>query len=299
MGFILPKTKNSLRSNQFLKSERSFNVGSSSHTAPQVEIDRRRTLAIIAHPDAGKITIIEYQSFPFGFIANNFENECFLKSIELSGKTTLTEKILLYGGAVQAAGSVRTRKDQRTATSDWMELEKQRGISITSTVLNFNYLNKRVNLLDTPGHQDFCEDTYRTLAASDNAVCLIDAAKGLEAQTRKLLEVCLLSKLPILTFVNKLDRPSRDPLEIMDQIESEFGLACYPLIWPIGDGDQFRGVLDRSTQLVHLFEKGSRTSKAKGLGVMGLNDTELPSLLGVETFRKLSEDNRLTHQLFK
>jgi peptide chain release factor 3 len=210
----------------------------------------------------------------------------------VSGKTTLTEKLLLYGGAVQTAGSVRTRKDQRAATSDWMEIEKQRGISISSTVLNFNYKDKKINLLDTPGHQDFCEDTYRTLAASDNAVCLIDAAKGLEPQTRKLLAVCLMSKLPIFTFANKLDRPSRDPLEIMDQIESEFQLPCHPLLWPIGDGDQFRGVLDRTTNLVHLFEKGTRSSKANNVDVMMLDDPQLEQVIGGEALKKLKEDSR-------
>ena len=171
--------------------------------APQEEIGKRRNLAIIAHPDAGK--------------------------------TTLTEKLLLYGGALQQAGAVRTRADQRAATSDWMELEQQRGISITSTVLSFEYQQQKVILLDTPGHQDFSEDTYRTLAACDNAVCLVDAAKGLEPQTRKLLEVCRLSGLPIFTFCNKMDRPALDPLDLIDQIETEFGLTCHPMVWPIGE----------------------------------------------------------------
>jgi len=168
-----------------------------SYAAPVAEIARRRNLAIIAHPDAGK--------------------------------TTLTEKLLLYGGALQQAGAVRHRASQRAATSDWMELERKRGISITSTVLSFDYLAHRIIILDTPGHADFSEDTYRTLAACDNAVCLVDAAKGLEPMTRKLLGVCRLARLPVFTFCNKLDRPSLEPLEIMEQIETEFGLSCHPV----------------------------------------------------------------------
>ncbi|CAM9521249.1 unnamed protein product, partial [Phaeothamnion confervicola] len=171
-------------------------------------IRRRRNFAIISHPDAGK--------------------------------TTLTEKLLLYGGAIQEAGAVRSRADQRKATSDWMELEKQRGISITSTVLSFPYRDCQINLLDTPGHQDFSEDTYRTLAAADNAVMLVDAAKGLEPQTRKLFEVCRLRGLPIFTFVNKMDRPALAPFELLDQIERDFGLQMVPVLWPIGEGTSFQ-----------------------------------------------------------
>jgi len=237
------------------------------YAAPYEEIDRRRNLAIIAHPDAGK--------------------------------TTLTEKLLLYGGAVQTAGAVRTRADQRAATSDWMELEKQRGISITSTVLSFEYMKKKINLLDTPGHQDFSEDTYRTLAACDNAVCLIDAAKGLEPQTRKLLEVCRLSGLPIFTFANKMDRPALEPLELMDQIETEFGLTCHPIVWPIGDGSDFRGVLDRTTGLVHLLERGERGGKATELGTLRLEEdaAELEAALGPLLYEKLAEDAELLNEL--
>ncbi len=168
-------------------------------------LEKRRNFAIISHPDAGK--------------------------------TTLTEKLLLYGGAIHQAGAVKARRDQRKATSDWMEMEKQRGISITSTVLQFDYRDFQINLLDTPGHQDFSEDTYRTLAAADNAVMLIDAAKGLEPQTRKLFEVCKLRQLPIFTFVNKMDRPGREPLDLLDEIERELGLQTYPVNWPIGIGD--------------------------------------------------------------
>ena len=189
-------------------------------------VSRRRNFAIISHPDAGK--------------------------------TTLTEKLLLYGGAIQQAGAVKAKGEQRKVTSDWMELEKQRGISITSTVLQFDYAGSTINLLDTPGHQDFSEDTYRTLAAADNAVMLVDAAKGLEPQTRKLFEVCRMRRIPIFTFVNKMDRPGREPLELIDEIEQELGLACWPVNWPIGSGDRFRGVIDRRSQDLLLFERAER-----------------------------------------
>ena len=195
-------------------------------TALAEAVNRRRNFAIISHPDAGK--------------------------------TTLTEKLLLYGGAIQQAGAVKAKGEQRKVTSDWMELEKQRGISITSTVLQFDYAGSTVNLLDTPGHQDFSEDTYRTLAAADNAVMLVDAAKGLEPQTRKLFEVCRMRRIPIFTFINKMDRPGREPLELIDEIEQELGLACWPVNWPIGSGDRFRGVIDRRSRELLLFERGER-----------------------------------------
>lgn len=196
-------------------------------------VARRRNFAIISHPDAGK--------------------------------TTLTEKLLLYGGAIQKAGAVKARGEQRRATSDWMELEKQRGISITSTVLQFNYRASTLNLLDTPGHQDFSEDTYRTLAAADNAVMLEDAAKGLEPQTRKLFEVCRLRRIPIFTFINKMDRPGRDPLVLFDELEQELGLVPWAVNWPIGSGDQFRGVIDRRSRTVDLFRRGERGRQAAGV----------------------------------
>ena len=182
------------------------------------EVGRRRNLAIISHPDAGK--------------------------------TTLTEKLLLYGGAINQAGAVKAKGEQRRATSDFMELEQQRGISISSSVLSYEYDGKVVSILDTPGHQDFSEDTYRTLSAADNAVMLVDAAKGLEPQTRKLFEVAHLRRLPLFTFVNKMDRPALSPFEIIDQIENEFGLVCSPVLWPIGSGDRFKGVLDRTNNQV-------------------------------------------------
>jgi peptide chain release factor 3 len=203
----------------------------SASLAPELQalgeaVSRRRNFAIISHPDAGK--------------------------------TTLTEKLLLYGGAIQQAGAVKAKGEQRKVTSDWMELEKQRGISITSTVLQFDYAGSTINLLDTPGHQDFSEDTYRTLAAADNAVMLEDAAKGLEPQTRKLFEVCRMRRIPIFTFINKMDRPGRDPLELIDEIESELGLTCWPVNWPIGSGDRFRGVIDRRSRQVILFQRAER-----------------------------------------
>src|SRR5436305_13232389 len=168
----------------------------------QSEMSRRRTFAIISHPDAGK--------------------------------TTLTEKFLLYGGALQLAGSVTSRKNQRAATSDWMELERKRGISISSTVLQFDYRGYRINLLDTPGHKDFSEDTYRVLTAVDSVVMVIDAAKGIEAQTRKLFEVCSQRRVPIFTFINKCDRPMREPLSLLDELESVLGIHAFPVNWPIG-----------------------------------------------------------------
>jgi peptide chain release factor 3 len=185
-------------------------------TDPVSEARRRRTFAIISHPDAGK--------------------------------TTLTEKFLLYGGVLTAgAGAVRAKGGRRSATSDWMELEQQRGISITSTVLQFPYRDKTLNLLDTPGHRDFSEDTYRVLSATDAAIMVLDGSKGIEAQTRKLFEVCRDREIPIVTFINKWDRPSRDPLELIDEIEDQLVLEPVPISWPVGDGDRFRGVIDRRT----------------------------------------------------
>jgi peptide chain release factor 3 len=187
------------------------------------EISRRRTFAIISHPDAGK--------------------------------TTLTEKFLLYGGALQLAGSVRASKNQRAVTSDWMELEKKRGISVTSTVLQIEYKGCVVNLLDTPGHKDFSEDTYRVLTAVDAALMVIDAGKGIEAQTRKLFEVCRRRGIPIFTFMNKCDRPIREPLALIDELESVLGLKACPVNWPLGGGPEFRGVFDRLSRAVHMFER--------------------------------------------
>lgn len=227
----------------------------------QTQIERRRNFAIISHPDAGK--------------------------------TTLTEKLLLYGGAIHQAGAVKARRAQRHATSDWMEMEQQRGISITSTVLQFDYKGFQINLLDTPGHQDFSEDTYRTLAAADNAVMLIDAAKGLEPQTRKLFEVCKLRGLPIFTFVNKLDRPGREPLELLDEIEQELGLATYAANWPIGMGDRFKGVFERSTQKIHLFERSAHGQREAIDTVVDFGDPRIEQLLEQDLYYQFKDDLEL------
>ena len=193
------------------------------------EIEKRRTFAIISHPDAGK--------------------------------TTLTEKFLLYGGAINLAGSVKGKATARHAVSDWMEIEKERGISVTSSVLQFNYDNYCINILDTPGHQDFSEDTYRTLMAADSAVMVIDGSKGVEAQTRKLFKVCVMRHIPIFTFINKMDRDAMDTFELLDDIEKELGIATCPINWPIGSGKEFKGVYDRECQKIHVFsdtEKGTK-----------------------------------------
>ena len=215
------------------------------------EVARRRTFAIISHPDAGK--------------------------------TTLTEKLLLYGGAIHLAGSVKTRRNaSRHTTSDWMELERQRGISITTSVLQFPYAGHHVNLLDTPGHNDFSEDTYRTLAAADAAVMLIDSAKGVEPQTIKLFEVCRLRRIPIVTFMNKLDRSGQDPLDLMDEIERILGIPCHPVTWPIGSGPDFQGVYDRWGKTLLRYERGDghRGERVQPIGVSSLEDAAFIATLG-------------------
>ncbi|MDX2273373.1 MAG: peptide chain release factor 3 [Cyanobacteriota bacterium] len=229
------------------------------------EIERRRTFAIISHPDAGK--------------------------------TTLTEKLLLYGGAVNMAGAVKAKRHQRHATSDWMKLEQQRGISITSTVLQFDYNQRQINLLDTPGHQDFSEDTYRTLAAADNAVMLLDGAKGLETQTLKLFEICKLRHLPIFSFINKMDRPTREPLELLDEIERVLGLTPYAVNWPIGTGDRFQGVYDRQTQEIHVFERQAHGQKAAKLQIAHLGDPILLEWLEPELYYQLKEELEILQEV--
>ncbi len=224
-------------------------------------VTKRRNFAIISHPDAGK--------------------------------TTLTEKLLLYGGAIHQAGAVKARREQRKATSDWMEMEKQRGISITSTVLQFEYNNHQINLLDTPGHQDFSEDTYRTLAAADNAVMLIDAAKGLEPQTRKLFEVCQMRSLPIFTFVNKMDRPGREPLELLDEIEQELGLKTFAVNYPIGMGDYFKGVYSRPQSTYHLFDKVAHGSKEVPEIVIPAGDESIAQYIDADLFEQTEEELEL------
>jgi len=222
------------------------------------EIAKRRTFAIISHPDAGK--------------------------------TTLTEKLLLYGGAVQLAGSVTARKNQRATTSDWMELEKKRGISISSTVLQFDYDGYRINLLDTPGHKDFSEDTYRVLTAVDSVVMVIDAGKGIEPQTKKLFEVCRQRGVPIFTFMNKCDRPTRDPLELVDELERVLGIGAFPVNWPIGNGFEFRGVFDRQTSQMHLFERTVGGQYRAPVSVGDINDPAVRGQLDETTFAKTVEE---------
>ncbi|NJN22525.1 MAG: peptide chain release factor 3 [Leptolyngbya sp. RL_3_1] len=229
------------------------------------EVEKRRNFAIISHPDAGK--------------------------------TTLTEKLLLYGGAIHEAGAVKARRAQRHATSDWMEMEQQRGISITSTVLQFDYQDRRINLLDTPGHQDFSEDTYRTLAAADNAVMLEDAAKGLEPQTRKLFEVCRMRTLPIFTFFNKMDRPAREPLELLDEIEQELGLKTYAVNWPIGMGEEFRGVFDRRQRQFHLFERTAHGSREAGVTIIDEGDPQIEALINPILYEQFKEELEMIEAL--
>jgi peptide chain release factor 3 len=225
--------------------------------SPAAEIARRRTFAIISHPDAGK--------------------------------TTLTEKFLLYGNAIHLAGAVTARKNQRATASDWMELEKQRGISISSTVLQFDYAGYAVNLLDTPGHKDFSEDTYRVLTAVDAAVMVIDAAKGIEAQTRKLFEVCRRRGVPIFTFMNKCDRPTRNALELLDELEQVLGLQSSPVIWPLGNGPSFRGVFDRRTRAVHLFERVAGGKFQAPVNVTSLDDPTVREKLDDYTYAQVTE----------
>lgn len=225
----------------------------------QAEINRRRTFAIIAHPDAGK--------------------------------TTLTEKLLLYGGAIHLAGSVKARKAQKHAVSDWMEIEKQRGISVTSSVLQFEYQGYQINILDTPGHQDFSEDTYRTLMAADSAVMLIDVAKGVEAQTIKLFKVCKQRGIPVFTFINKMDRHGKNPFELMDELEKVLGISSYPMNWPIGINGDYQGVYNRRLAQIELLE----TSGAHGQWVLptttgSVNDPAFASILGPEIYEALCND---------
>jgi peptide chain release factor 3 len=224
-------------------------------------IRKRRTFAIISHPDAGK--------------------------------TTLTEKFLLYGGAINLAGSVKGRKAARHAVSDWMEIEKERGISVTSSVLQFNYDNYCINILDTPGHEDFSEDTYRTLMAADSAVMVIDASKGVERQTIKLFKVCVMRHIPIFTFINKMDREANDPYELMSDIENVLGIATCPINWPIGSGKGFKGVYDRETREVALFTAAMNGQKEVATEYMNVDDPALRERIGWEFHDKLLEDVEL------
>ena len=226
----------------------------------QDEIRRRRTFAIISHPDAGK--------------------------------TTLTEKFLLYGGAIAQAGAVKGKKNRRAAVSDWMEIEKQRGISVTSSVMQFQYEGCCINILDTPGHQDFSEDTYRTLMAADSAVMVIDGSKGVEAQTRKLFKVCAMRHIPIFTFINKMDRESKDPFDLLDELEQELGIETYACNWPIGSGKEFQGVYDREHQQILFFSGVSGKNKAEKLEI-DLTDPAVGERIGQSRHQQLMDDVEL------
>ncbi|MDO4647667.1 MAG: peptide chain release factor 3 [Eubacteriales bacterium] len=224
----------------------------------QSEIEKRRTFAIISHPDAGK--------------------------------TTLTEKFLLYGGAINLAGSVKGKATSRHAVSDWMEIEKERGISVTSSVLQFQYDGYCINILDTPGHQDFSEDTYRTLMAADSAVMVIDGSKGVEAQTRKLFKVCVMRHIPIFTFINKMDRDANDTFDLLDEIEKELGIATCPINWPIGSGKKFRGVFDRNTHKILTFSDTQKGTKEGAFEELDLDDPRADELMDPEQKEQLAEE---------
>lgn len=228
------------------------------------EASKRRTFAIISHPDAGK--------------------------------TTITEKLLLYAGAIKKAGSVKARKASTHATSDWMAMEKERGISITSSIMQFDYDNHIINLLDTPGHEDFSEDTYRTLTAVDSALMVIDVAKGVEVRTIKLMEVCRLRNTPILTFINKLDREGKSPIDLLDEVESVLNIECAPITWPIGMGKNFKGVVHLSDDKVHLYESGKNSQIGENLIIDGIDNPELDSLLGTDVAAEMREEVELIRE---
>src|SRR5690606_35226285 len=219
-----------------------------SHSALATEIANRRTFAIISHPDAGK--------------------------------TTITEKLLLLGRLIQRAGSVKGKKSEKHAASDWMAMEQQRGISVTSSVMQFPYNGRTVNLLDTPGHEDFSEDTYRVLTAVDSALLVVDGAKGVEERTIKLMEVCRLRDTPIFTFVNKLDRDTRDPIEVLDEIETVLGIRCAPINWPLGMGKEFKGVYNLYTDTIHVYRHGQGDRLHDDVRIQGLDSPEARALLG-------------------
>ena len=225
------------------------------------EIKKRRTFAIISHPDAGK--------------------------------TTLTEKFLLYGGVINQAGSVKGKATAKHAVSDWMDIEKERGISVTSSVLQFEYGDCCINILDTPGHQDFSEDTYRTLMAADSAVMVIDASKGVEAQTRKLFKVCAMRHIPVFTFINKMDREARDTFDLLDEIEKELGIPTCPVNWPIGSGKQFRGVYERENAHIDLFEDTMKGTRAGTVKKIAVDDPEISGYVEEEALSLLSEEIEL------
>ena len=229
------------------------------------EIQARRTFGIISHPDAGK--------------------------------TTLTEKLLLFGGAIQTAGAVKSNKIKMHARSDWMEIEKQRGISVATSVMGFNYNDHKVNILDTPGHQDFAEDTYRTLTAVDSVIMVVDCVKGVEIQTEKLMEVCSMRKTPVICFINKLDREGRDPYDLLDEIEEKLKIKVRPLSWPIGMGKGFKGVFNLFDKNLHLYEPG-KTKTAEGIKISDLEDELLDKTLGKNDAAQLREDIELIEGVY-
>ncbi|CAC9555280.1 Peptide chain release factor 3 [uncultured Gammaproteobacteria bacterium] len=228
------------------------------------EISKRRTFAIISHPDAGK--------------------------------TTVTEKLLLYAGAIKTAGSVKARKSNTHATSDWMEMEKERGISITSSIMQFEYDNHVINLLDTPGHEDFSEDTYRTLTAVDSALMVIDVAKGVEMRTIKLMEVCRLRDTPILTFINKLDREGKTPIDLLDEVETVLNIECAPITWPIGMGKRFKGVVHLLEDKVYLYETGKNSEIGENIIIDGVNNPQLDEILGEDMVLEMREEVELIRE---
>ncbi|MBT4122921.1 MAG: peptide chain release factor 3, partial [Candidatus Ruthia sp.] len=228
------------------------------------EVSKRRTFAIISHPDAGK--------------------------------TTVTEKLLLYAGAINTAGSVKARKASAHATSDWMEMEKERGISITSSIMQFDYDDHVINLLDTPGHEDFSEDTYRTLTAVDSALMVIDVAKGVEMRTIKLMEVCRLRDTPILTFINKLDREGKEPIDLMDEVETVLNIECAPITWPIGMGKRFKGVVHLLEDKVHLYEAGKNSEIGENIIIDGVDNPKLDEILGKDVAIEMREEVELIRE---
>lgn len=227
----------------------------------QLETNRRRTFAIISHPDAGK--------------------------------TTVTEKLLLYGGAIQMAGAVKSRKTDRAATSDWMKMEQERGISVASSVMQFPYQDVMINLLDTPGHEDFSEDTYRTLTAVDSALMVIDVAKGVEDRTIKLMDVCRLRDTPILTFINKLDREGKEPIELLDEVESVLNILCAPITWPIGMGKRFKGIYHLLNDTIRLFESADGLNASEGELIQGIDNPELDQKIGSAMAEELRDEIEL------
>ncbi len=228
------------------------------------EVSKRRTFAIISHPDAGK--------------------------------TTVTEKLLLYAGAIKTAGSVKARKANTHATSDWMEMEKERGISITSSIMQFNYDNHIINLLDTPGHEDFSEDTYRTLTAVDSALMVIDVAKGVEMRTIKLMEVCRLRDTPILTFINKLDREGKTPIDLLDEVETVLKIECAPITWPIGMGKAFKGVVHLLDDKIYLYEAGKNSEIGEEVIIEGVDNPELDEILGTDIVAEMRDEVELIRE---